>query len=144
MLTSFLASSWYSPAGAVFAVVLVALGERQKEEVYFLISSLIRRIDRPCESYSPPTIHFFVVAPNPIIVPPHSTLHSSVSFTSYPRWLMAYPFSHFSFFLFFLIPLIVSNGIWIYYNYFVPLLALVTHLINSNMLQLIWLRQWDK
>ena len=74
---SFLASSWYSPAGVVFVVILVAQGERQKEEVYSLISSLIRRIDRPCESYSPPTNHFFVVAPNPIIVPPHSTFHSS-------------------------------------------------------------------
>ena len=39
--------------------------------------SFIRRIDRACESYSPPTNHFFVVAPNPIIVPPHSTFHSS-------------------------------------------------------------------
>ena len=55
------------------AVILVAQGERQKREVYSLIPSLIRRIDRACESYSPPTIHFFVVSPNPIIVPPHST-----------------------------------------------------------------------
>ena len=94
---SFLVSSWYSPAGVVFVVILVAQGERQKEEVYSLISSLIRRIDRPCESYSPPTIHFFVVAPNPIIVSSHSTLHSSVSSTSYPRWLMAFPFFIFLF-----------------------------------------------
>ena len=57
----------------LFAAILVPQGERQKGEVYSLIPSLIRRIDRACESYSPPTIHFFVVAPNPIIVPPHST-----------------------------------------------------------------------
>ena len=69
--------------------------------------SFIRRIDRACESYSPSTIHFFVVARNPIIVPPHSTLHSSASSTPYPRWLMVFPISHFPilFFLFFLIPL---------------------------------------
>ena len=80
-----------------FAVILVAQAERQKGEVYSLIPSLIRRIDRACESYSPPTIHFFVVAPNPIIVPPHSTLHPSVSSTPYPRWLMVFPFFHFPF-----------------------------------------------
>ena len=91
----------------LFAVILVARGERQKREVYSLIPCLIRRIDRVCESYSPSTIHFLVVPPNPIIVPPHSTLHSSASSTLYPRWLMAFPFSHFPFpfFLFFLTPL---------------------------------------
>ena len=57
----------------LFAVILVAQGKRLKGEVYSLIPSLIRRIDRACESYSPSTIHFFVVATNPIIVPPHST-----------------------------------------------------------------------
>ena len=92
----------------LFAVILVAQGERQKREVYSLIPSLIHRIDKACEFYLPPTIHFFVVAPNPIIVPPHSTLHSSASSTPYPRWLMVFPFSYFPFpffFLFFLIPL---------------------------------------
>ena len=48
---SFLASSSYSPTG--IAVILVDQGERQKEEVYSLIPSLIHRIDRACESYSP-------------------------------------------------------------------------------------------
>ena len=99
----FAATSWRLPGTHLLvllllvAVILVAQGERQKGEVYSLISSLICRIDRVCESYSPPTIHFFVVAPNTIIVPPHSTLHSSTSSTPYPRWLMAFPFSHFSF-----------------------------------------------
>ena len=55
------------------AIILVAQGDRQKGEVYSLIPNLTRRIDRVCESYSPSTIHFFVVATNPIIVPPHST-----------------------------------------------------------------------
>ena len=91
----------------LFVVILVAQGERQKGEVYSLISGLIRRFNRACESYSPPTIHFFDVAPNPIIVPPHSTLHSSVSSISYPRWLMAFLFFIFLFIFsyFFLIPL---------------------------------------
>ena len=57
----------------LFDAILVPQGERQKGEVYSLIPSLISRIDRACEFYSPPIIHFFVVAPNPIIVPPHST-----------------------------------------------------------------------
>ena len=90
----------------LFDAILVPQGERQKGEVYSLIPSLISRIDRACEFYSPPIIHFFVVVPNPIIVPPQFTLYST-SPTLYPHWLMAFSFSHFSFpfFLFFLIPL---------------------------------------
>ena len=124
----------------LFAVILVAQGERQKGEIYSLIPSLIRRINGVCESYSPSTIYFFVVATNPIIVPPHSTPPCRRIYAG----LWPIFFSHFSFFLFFLIPLIVSNEIWIQCTYFVPLLALGTYLINSNMLQLIWLWHWDK
>ena len=73
---NFFTSSWYSSASAAASYLLLSWllkGRDKKKEVYSLIPSLIRRIDRACESYSPPTIHFFVVAPNPIIVPPHST-----------------------------------------------------------------------
>ena len=110
----FFASFWYSLAGGA-ASCLLSRGERERQKRE--VYSLIPNLFRRIDR----------------------------SCESYPRWLMAFSFSHFFlFFLLFPIPLIVSNGIWIYYNYFVHLLSLVTHLINSNMLQLIWLRQWDK
>ena len=98
----FLASSCYSPTGVAASCLLLSWllkGEIKRR-------GLFRRIDRTCETYSPPPIHFSVLSPNPIIVLPHSTLHSSASSTPYSRWLMAFPFSHylFPFFLFFLIP----------------------------------------
>jgi len=80
----------------LFAVILVAQGERQKGEIYTLIPILIRRIDWACESYSPPIIHFFVIAPNPIIVPPHSTLHTPL--LRVMVFFFSFSFSFFSYF----------------------------------------------
>ena len=82
----------------MFAVVLVAQEERQKGEVSSLIPSLIRRINRACESNSPPTIHFYVVASNPIIVPPHSTPPRRPLRIRTGLWPFLFSFS-FSFFL---------------------------------------------
>ena len=89
----------------MFAVILVAQGERQKGEVYSLIPSLIRRIDRACESYSPPTIHFFVVAPNPIVVPPHSIPPRRPLRIRAGLWSFLFLIFIFLFSYFFLIPL---------------------------------------
>jgi hypothetical protein len=91
----------------LFVVILVAQGKRQKGEVYSLIPSLIRRIDRACESYSPPTIHFFVVSPSPIIVPLHSTPPRRVHSVSALAYGLSF-FLIFFFFLIFLTPLIIS------------------------------------
>ena len=55
----FATASWRLPSTHLLVllllvtVILVAQGEGQKREVYSLIPSLIRRIDRVCESYSP-------------------------------------------------------------------------------------------
>ena len=74
-----MAASWHLPSTHLLVLLLLVCcyfgcsrGET-KRELYSLIPSLTRRIDRVRESYSLATIHFFVVAPNPIIVPPHST-----------------------------------------------------------------------
>jgi len=121
---SFLVSSWYLHTSVATSCLLLSWllkGRGKKGEVYSFIPILICRIDRACESNPPPTIYFFVVAPNSIIVPPHSTLHFTASSTTYPRWLMAFLFSHFPF-PFFIFSFLLSFPME--YGFSVPILFL--------------------